>query len=222
MKEEPPQPNLERVGLFPLPDISLLPHQLLPLHVFEPRYQQLVADAKAREGLIAIPRLKPGYELHYHGNPDLYDVCGLGRIVQLDPLSDGKSNILVRGLKRVRLVEELRGTPYRLARVEELADEEPSAPLAHPGLLASLQRLTEQLRPELSEAELTLLRAAELAAQAQSAPLDYLNGALVLDPEIRQLQLEEIDPSQRLSRWVAALRERLGSTSSAPGSSSWN
>jgi Lon protease-like protein len=132
--------------------------------------------------------------------------------VQQDQLEDGRSNILVLGLRRVRLVEEFRGPPYRMGRVEEVRDSSPSAPLAHARLIATLQRLSAELRHDLDVSELALVKAAEAAAEGATAQLDYLAGSFVRDADLRQQLLEETDPSVRLLRWTAALQERASAT----------
>src|SRR5947208_12924499 len=92
--------------LFPLTNLVLFPHVMQPLHVFEPRYRQMTADALAGDRLIALALLKPGWEPDYEGRPDLFPVACLGRIVAEQKLEDGRFNILLRGLARVRMVKE--------------------------------------------------------------------------------------------------------------------
>ena len=67
--------------IFPLPNCVLLPGGLLPLHVFEPRYRELTRDCLAGHQLMAVARLRPGYETTYYGRPPVYERCGVGRII---------------------------------------------------------------------------------------------------------------------------------------------
>src|SRR5262249_44277168 len=67
--------------LFPLPNFVLMPHVVKPLHVFEPRYRQLVSDALAGDQLIALVLLKPDWEGDYEGQPAIHDVACLARIL---------------------------------------------------------------------------------------------------------------------------------------------
>ena len=77
---EPPDPNaLAALPIFPLPNCVLLPGGLLPLHVFEPRYRELTRDCLSGTQLMAIARLRPGYEQTYYGRPPVYERCGVGR-----------------------------------------------------------------------------------------------------------------------------------------------
>src|SRR5262245_22614460 len=109
--------------LFPLPNLVLFPHVAQPLHIFEPRYRQMMADALAEDRLLALALLRPGWEEDYHKRPLLYSLVCLGRIWQGEMLPDGRYNLVLHGLCRARVVEELEtGKLYRTARVE-LPDE---------------------------------------------------------------------------------------------------
>ncbi len=104
----------------------LFPQVALPLHVFEPRYRKMVADAMESHRTIGMTLLRPGWERDYYGRPPVYDRGCAGLIEHHEPLPDGRSNIVLRGLSRFRIVEEHGGEPYRLASVEML-EEAPSA-----------------------------------------------------------------------------------------------
>ena len=105
--------------LFPLPNLVLFPHVVQPLHVFEPRYRQMTADALAGDRLLAPVLLRPGWESEYEARPAVYPTACLGRILAEQRLDDGRYNLLLRGIARVRITHELEpDTPYRQARVE--------------------------------------------------------------------------------------------------------
>ena len=106
------------IPLFPLSTVVFFPNTLLPLHVFEPRYKQMVSDASKSEKIIGMALLKPGWEANYYGNPEVFDVVGMGRIVSSETFNDGRINIVLYGLKRVKILEIMKESPYRLARVE--------------------------------------------------------------------------------------------------------
>ncbi len=105
------------IPLFPLSSIVFFPNTLLPLHIFEPRYKEMVNAAINNEKIIGMALLKPGWESDYYGNPDVYDVIGMGRIVSSEVFEDGKINIILYGLKRAKIQEIITDLPYRLARV---------------------------------------------------------------------------------------------------------
>lgn len=115
---------LSDLPIFPLPNAVHFPNTLLPLHVFEPRYRQLVRHAMSGGRRIAVALLAPGWEPQYYGAPAIHPVMGLGEVISHQELPDGRSNILLRGIARIRLIEEQRSDlEFRLvrARVEECA-----------------------------------------------------------------------------------------------------
>jgi len=200
----PPIGDLSRVGLFPLPNVVLFPAQLLALHVFEPRYRRLIRDVIAQNLPLAVPRLQPGFDADYYGAPAVLPTCGVGEIREYSELPDGCYNIVVRGLARARLVEELRSEPYRVARAEELVSLPAAAPVAEAlrtELIKQLRRLAPQLSGPVQSLELRLG-----ADPGQSA--DIVAGALIEDPDFRQELLEELDPCRRLSWLIAHLHGR--------------
>jgi len=113
------------IPVFPLPNVVLFPKLQLPLHIFEPRYRQMVRDAIGGSGLIGMALLRGDWEKDYYGNPEIYGVGCLGKIAGVTPLPDGRYNILLHGLSEYEIREELLDeTPYRRARVELRDDPE--------------------------------------------------------------------------------------------------
>jgi uncharacterized protein len=108
--------------LFPLPNVVLFPDVCLPLHVFEPRYRQMLAAALNGDRLIGMALLKAGYEAEYDAQPPVYDVGCAGLITHAEQLEDGRSNIVLHGIQRFRIVSENHELPYRRARVQALMD----------------------------------------------------------------------------------------------------
>src|SRR3954467_5128536 len=113
---------LPAVPLFPLPNVVLFPRAVLPLHIFEERYKSMTADALRGNGVIAMALLKPGWEKCYYGAPPIEPVVCAGRILTHEKLPDGKYNFLLQGIARARVVREDRSRPYRVARLELLAE----------------------------------------------------------------------------------------------------
>src|SRR5215813_14728033 len=109
--------------LFPLPNVVLFPNVFLPLHIFEPRYREMVADAIAGDRMIGMVLLRPGWERDYEGNPAVYPIGASGVITHFERLADGRYNIILRGLERFRILEEDRSRAYRRAVVERLTDD---------------------------------------------------------------------------------------------------
>ncbi len=141
------------VPIFPLADVLLIPGAFLPLHIFEPRYRALVADCLAGEKMLAMALPLPGHP--DAAAPPVHPVCGLGRIVRHEAYPDGRSDIVLAGLTRMRIERELTtDLPYRQVVATPVIDELPEdgvdlAPDAH----ALLDRLPlgSDARAELEE-----------------------------------------------------------------------
>ena len=108
--------------IFPLPNVVLFPNVFLPLHIFEPRYRAMVADSLAGDRIIGMTLLQPGFEGDYHGNPAVYPVGCAGVITHAERLPDGRSNVVLRGLEKFRIVEEDHSRPYRVATIDALPE----------------------------------------------------------------------------------------------------
>jgi uncharacterized protein len=117
-----------RCRMFPLPNLVLFPHAILPLHIFEPRYRQMTDDALASDQLVTIVQVKPMIEGTPWTEPvPVMEVGCLGRIVEHERLPDGRFYVLLQGCKRVRLEQELPSPKlYRIARATILEDQDPS------------------------------------------------------------------------------------------------
>src|SRR6266478_1874185 len=104
--------------LFPLPNVVLFPNVFLPLHIFEPRYRDMIADAIESDRMIGMVLLKAGWQHEYEGRPPVYPIGCSGVITHVDRLADGRYNIVLRGVERFRILEEEHDRAYRLAAVE--------------------------------------------------------------------------------------------------------
>jgi uncharacterized protein len=109
--------------IFPLPNVVLFPNVFLPLHIFEPRYREMVGDALTGDRLIGMVLLRPGWEPNYEGRPEVYDVGCAGLITFSEQHGDGRYNIVLRGLGKFRIVGEESGRSYRIAHVLPLMEE---------------------------------------------------------------------------------------------------
>jgi Lon protease-like protein len=191
--------------LFPLPDLVLFPHVVQPLHVFEPRYRRLTEDALAGDRLLALALLRPGWEEDYLQSPPVHAVVCLARIAAEQRLPDGRFNLLVQGLRRARVLEELQtGRPYRTARVQLLDD----VPVDPPELDAPLrQELGRRLSawvaaPAGAPEQLRRLLHGNLPLGALA---DLIAFALPAGADERQALLEEPDVARRVRRLLAHL-----------------
>jgi uncharacterized protein len=111
------------VRLFPLPNVVLFPHVILPLHIFEPRYCDLLHDALSHDKLITMALLRADWEKTYEARPSIHSVVCVGRILTHARLPDDRYNVLLQGVSRARIVQELPAdTRYRRAHVTLLDD----------------------------------------------------------------------------------------------------
>jgi uncharacterized protein len=194
------------VRLFPLPNLVLFPHVMQPLHVFEPRYRCLLEDALASDRLIAMALLAPGWESDYEGRPPLGPMACLGRVTTFHRLEDGTYNLLLLGLHRVRLVQEIEpAKSYREAEVIVCEDAYPVGPKPAGRILQ--QRLREAfvrvlpLLPEAQEQMDQLL--------ATDIPLGVLTDVISFMLEIEIFQKERLLSEVNVHRRAELLLDHL-------------
>jgi uncharacterized protein len=194
-----------RARLFPLPGLVFFPHAVQPLHIFEHRYRQMSADALAGDRLIALVLLKPGWEETYDERPRVYPVACLGRVIGDHMLPDGRYNLVLRGLARVRILEEPpTDQPFRSANVEVLRDVVPDDVEE---LMALRTALADLILPRIT-AEPTRKQLRDLFQG--ELPLgnlcDVLAFALPLPPEAKQELLETLPVTERARELMEAFR----------------
>ena len=112
-----PFPIPARIPVFPLPNVVLFPKTYLPLHIFEPRYRAMVSDAATNGQCIGMALLKDGWETDYYGHPPVFSMGCVGRLASVQPLADGRSNILLQGLERFEIEREWYDKAYREATI---------------------------------------------------------------------------------------------------------
>jgi Lon protease-like protein len=143
--------NRTDIPVFPLPDVVFFPETTLGLHIFEPRYRRMTEEALASDRLIAMALLRPGWEGDYHGSPPVHAIACAGVIEQHVRLPDGRFNIMLRGLCRIRVGEFVRETPYRVAAFlpesERNATGGPAAEEARQRLLQTCIGLMREIGP---------------------------------------------------------------------------
>ncbi len=197
--------DLDVLPLFPLPQIVLFPGTALPLHVFEPRYRALIEYCLESGSALALPQIEPGHEAEQLGSPPLVRVAGVGAIVHHERLPDGRLGLVLRGLGRVEIVEELMTTSaYRTARVILLGEPlpDPAQSSADLAAIRDCLRLLARRVPNLSEALLNAVNSVD----DPGIVADRLASVLFRAPAQRQALLECVDVNVRLRKVV----ERLG------------
>jgi Lon protease-like protein len=196
------------VRLFPLPRMVLFPDGFAPLNVFEPRYLELVKDALPDDGLIATALLKPGYEEDYDGSPAIHSTVSIGRILRPRAKPNGHIELLLYGIARARLIEEIASQPYRKARVALLEDV---VPPGNAERVAQRLRRALELVPGRQPMIWGLRRMAEQIRGIDAAPgryADAVAGASDLPEETLYEILEEVDVLKRFDLLIRHLEAR--------------
>jgi len=196
-----------KARLFPLPNLVLFPHVMQPLHVFEPRYRDLLEEALSDDQLIAMSVLAPGWEKNYEGRPRLYPMACLGRIIAYCRLADGTYNVLLLGMERVRLLREVASPKrFRMAEVEVCKDEYNAYPRAQRRLVR--QKFRDALvnilpvLPEVRE-QLDHLLGNDVPLGVLTDLLAYL---LEMDLSHKQALLAEVDVFRRADMLLSHIR----------------
>ncbi|MCB2156757.1 LON peptidase substrate-binding domain-containing protein [bacterium] len=201
--------NHQIVPLFPLPGLVLFPRTTIPLHFFEPRYVKMIQDAIAGERRVATAQLRRGWEQNYFGRPPVFRTVTIARILFEEEPDDGGFDVLLEGIERAAVVQELKGRPYRRAKVVSLVDLMPEADrtgideaTAH--LVRNAERLAAlrpNLRHSLTNLENTHLHPGIIADQVASV--------LIKDAYDRQSILEERRVLRRLQLVNVQLRATI-------------
>lgn len=111
------------VRLFPLPNLVLFPGVVQALHIFEPRYIELLNDALSDDNLITMALLKSGGSPETSYGPEISSTVCVGKIISHTELPDGRFNLFLVGTKRARIVEEFDSEmSYRMAKVQIVED----------------------------------------------------------------------------------------------------
>ena len=207
---------LRRLPMFPLPNVVLFPHALLPLHIFEDRYQSLARDVLAGHHFLAITLLDSAEDASAasQDRAPVQRIAGVGEVVMAHELPDGRFNLVVRGRARVHIDDELDSDrPYRIVSATELPDFPPADPAELLDADQSLRALVGHLADAIPEGG-ELLRQVVLSQGTPSELVDVLAAALVVDPTLRQRLLEMRDVMKRIERVsaeVVAMTSRIAS-----------
>ena len=185
---------LHELPIFPLPHVVLFPRALLPLHVFEPRYRALVRDCIATHGAFAVTMQSEPQGEKQGSLPPIREIAGGGVIIENQVLPDGRSNILVHGVARLRLQELPFVPPYRRARAEILHNvQTPVTQVDRTSLTAAAHAFVSDLRRRDPSLSFNIPPSLEPGAVA-----DLCAHQLIIDAKVRQKILEELDVALRV------------------------
>lgn len=196
--------------LFPLPQVVLFPQTFLPLHVFEPRYQEMTVEVLNSHHHLVLTLMREAPE---HGSlgetAPIFDMGCLAEVVRAEPLTGGRWNLLIQGKEAVRILEEVSGKPYRQVRTEVVPfDASVLWPGPHRRRLMDLLHL--YATSEGIEAQLTELLDLPLEDVGR---LNTLAMALDFEPTERQFLLEARDLPSLADRMLQLLDFAVGGRS---------
>lgn len=187
----------DEVPVMTLPNAALFPQALMPLHIFEPRYRQMLRDVLASNRLFAVAGLDPQWALDSGTNEPPHRVATVGIVRACQKSESGTSNLLLQGLCRVEVLGIASDVPYRVIRVRALASE-----------TGASEQENQVLRGELARLIGVKLR---LAARGARELLDFLKSvedpevfadiaafSVCEDPRLKQKLLETLDVHRRL------------------------
>lgn len=211
--------ELETLAIFPLRSVVLLPHALLPLHIFEPRYRAMTRDAIARDLPIAMALPVAG-EVDDQGRARIHTIAGVGKILQHEELPDGRYNILLYGLGRVSIERELDvSTPYRQVQAVlergRIVDESKLDQMMH-----SVHTLTMSIRAVDASVANELNRMMDEAAGKEAVVdrlasmffPDYRQRQRLLEEQVVEVRLEQV--VHRMAQYLVQLRAERGAPDS--------
>jgi hypothetical protein len=193
--------------IFPLPNVVLFPNVFLPLHIFEARYRAMVADAVASDRLIGMVLLQPGWERNYEGRPPVYAIGCSGLMTHVERLSDGRYNIVLRGVERFRIVREDHERSYRRAAIEPLM-ERALAPDDRASLRNQRAKLEALLAPTLRQVQGEAKTGVDPQVAANMSDEDLVN-ALAQYLDLEALEKQALLEHDSLPRRAGALVELL-------------
>jgi uncharacterized protein len=193
----------DMIPIFPLEDVMLFPEMSVPLHIFEPRYKAMIADALKGNRIVGMVLLRPGYEKDYERSPSVFQIGCAGVINEVEQLPNGEYNITLGALTKYRITREEASRPYRIAHVTPIADLVADAD--RPALHARRLRLEELIRQSGG-------RTGIAAAPANISDERLVNGMSQLahiDELDRERLLEAPNPLARADVLIAILEKSI-------------
>lgn len=198
----------EEVPVMPLPGALLFPHALLPLHIFEPRYREMLKHALAHHRMFCVALLKPDC-VEWDSIADFFHIASIGLIRACVERSDGTSNLILQGLERVRFTSFEQETPFPIAKIDSLESDSATS-VETEALATKVLELYSNLKgdgprqlPPKVDRYLSDLSDPEMLA-------DLVTSTFVSDPMRRQRVLEELSINKRLRLVIQYLREESG------------
>ena len=198
----------DEVPVMPLPGAVLFPHALLPLHIFESRYREMLEHALQHDRMFSVALIKPSCP-EWRAPEDFFHFATVGLIRACVGRGDGTSNLVLQGLHRVRFTSFDQETPFPVARIDIVESSDDATVETEAlgekvlELYRKLKRAGRRLPPKVDR-YLAQLGDLEMLA-------DLVASTFVDDPLRRQRMLEESSVNQRLRLLITFLQDEIGS-----------
>jgi Lon protease-like protein len=198
----------DEVPVMTLPNTAFFPQALMPLHIFEPRYRQMLRDVLASNRLFAVA----GLDLHRINEPGLFEpphrVASVGIIRACQKNENGTSNLLLQGICRVEIMAIVRDEPYRRIRVRALNSQPGATDDENQQLRKELSRLLN-LKSKLAATGSGEMTTFLKTVEDPEAFVDIAAFSLCEDLPLKQKQLETLNVHRRLELFGAQLRDEI-------------
>jgi Lon protease-like protein len=198
----------ETVPVMPLAGVLLFPNALLPLHIFEPRFREMLDHALRADRMLCVVLVRPERH-HWRTSADFFQVSTAGLIRACVGRDDGTSDLILQGIERVRFEGFIQEAPYPIAQIKALKTRTQLG-VETDALAAKVLEFYAQLKnsgralPEKIDRYLSEMGDPEMLA-------DLIASTFISDDLRRQQLLEELDLNQRLRLLIQYLREEGGS-----------
>lgn len=198
----------ETVPVMPLTGVLLFPNALLPLHIFEPRFREMLDRALHDDRMLCVALVRPGRS-QWETSDDFHEVSTVGLIRACVGRHDGTSDLILQGIRRVKFDNFEQEKPFPIARIKPLKTHT-TLTVETDALAAKVLEYYQQLKktgrelPEKIDHYLNEMSDPEMLA-------DLIASTFIGDPSRRQKLLEELDLNQRLRLLIQYLRDETGS-----------
>ena len=198
----------DEVAIMTLPNVTFFPQALLPLHIFEPRYQQMLKEALKSDRLFAVAGLDAKAARTTGQFEPPYRIATIGIVRACQKNDNGTSNLLIQGLARVEILDILREEPFRRVRIRALASQPGAEPSANDKIRQSLAKLL-QTKQRLGGAVPHEFTQFLKTVHDPETFVDLAAFTLCDDARLKQKLLETLDVHARLQLYSTRLHRDI-------------
>jgi ATP-dependent Lon protease len=200
----------EEVPVMTLPNVAFFPQALLPLHIFEQRYRQMLKEVLTTDRLFAVAGLNSQLAATSDRSEPPHRIASVGIIRACQKNANGTSNLLLQGLARIEVIEILSDEPYRRIRIRALASDPGGASDKNHRLRLELVRLLALKRKLASDSSVEMTEFLKSVDDPETF-VDIAAFNLCDSPKIKQKLLETLDVHSRLHLFIRQLQSEIES-----------